>query len=244
MTTTEDIIVHPRKGKREHNVPPCGLLLVTPAEVHYGQGLLEEHGGTRQFLYSSSLTISADKTFFVAGPAIGAPVAVMTMEKLIALGARKLIMYGWCGVIARDLQVGDVVVGGVPVSGEGTSAYYQTESLPLPSPALVASLGVKLAEAGVPYSRRNVWSTDAPYREDRNYIEKLHDNADVCCVDMEYSALCAVAAFRAVEFAALFLVSDELYQQRWKAGYTRQEFREKSMEMVRLLLHESVFGEE
>lgn len=242
MTTKEDIIVHPNKGKREQDVPACGLLMVTPAEVQYAQKLLEDGGGRRQFIYSSSLTISSGDTFFIAGPAVGAPVAAMTMEKLIVLGAKKIIMYGWCGAIDRRLQVGDVVIGALPVSGEGTSKYYQTEAPVQPSATLVSEIAVNLSRAELEYSKRNIWSTDAPYREDRIYIEKLHDNADVCCVDMEYSALCSVAAFRGVEFAAVLLVSDELYQKKWTPGYTRREFRDKSKELVRLLSDIRLFG--
>lgn len=244
MTTTEDIIIHPRQGKQEQEVPASGLLLVTPAEVQYGQRLLEENGGKRQYMHGSTLMISAEESLFIAGPAVGAPVAAMTLEKLIALGAKKVVMYGWCGAVARELNVGDVVIGGIPVSGEGTSRYYQTDSPALPSRKLVTTIGDRLAEAGIEYSERNVWSTDAPYREDRIYIEKLHDNADVSCVDMEYSALCAVAAFRAVEFAAVFLVSDELYRKRWMPGYTRREFREKSKGLARLLVSAGPFGGE
>jgi len=240
---TEEIIIHPRKGKREKVIPSRGLMLVTPAEFQFGRRMLEESGGREQFIYSSSLVVSGAEDFFVAGPAIGAPVAAMTMEKLIVLGAQRLVMFGWCGVIARDLQVGDVVIGGVPVSGEGTSGYYPTDKTVLPATALVAGLRHELQEAGISFSERNIWSTDAPYREDRRYIEKLHENADVCCVDMEYSALCAVAAFRGIEFAALFLVSDELYREQWVPGYVRPDFREKSMKLVRLLLHGKVFGE-
>lgn len=243
MTTTEDIIIHPCKAKREKDIPGNGLLLVTPAEVQYGQKLLEERGGKRQFIYGASLTISEDGTFFIAGPAVGAPIAAMVMEKLIALGAKRLIMFGWCGAVDKELVVGDVVIGRAPVSGEGTSRYYQTIEPALPSASLVTAIGEKLGQAGIEYTDRNVWSTDAPYREDRIYLEKLHDNADVCCVDMEYSALCAVAAFRGVAFAGVFLVSDELYQRKWMPGYTSRDFRDKSMGLVRLLSDVRIFGE-
>ena len=241
MTTHEDIIIHPRMGKREAPVPECGIMLVTPAEMQYGRALLLEQGGRDQFIFSSSLTIARDDSFFIAGPAIGAPVAAMTMEKLIALGARKIVMYGWCGTIAPELVVGDVVIGGEAVSGEGTSRYYPVARPQAPCQALVKELAALLDTVPLRHSQRNVWSTDAPYREDRRYISSLHDNADVCGVDMEYSALCAVAAFRAIEFAGLFLISDELYRPEWRPGYTQQMFRQKSRELVQLLTGGGLF---
>lgn len=244
MTSAEQIIIHPRKAKKERDIPADGFLIVTPNEFRQARDLLRLAGGREQFMYGASLIVAADDRYFIAGPAIGAPVAAMVLEKLIVLGARRIIMYGWCGAIATQLQVGDVVIGSTPVSGEGTSRYYRTSERPLPSLLLADGLARALAKAAVEVSRRNIWSTDAPFREDRAYLAQLHDNADVCCVDMEYSALCAVTAFRGVEFAGLFLVSDELYREHWQPGYIREDFRRKSTELVQLLLVGNVFGKE
>lgn len=238
---TEDIIIHPFKSRKEKEIPAVGIFLVTPAEANNGQECLLKSGGHRQFLYNSALAISADRQVFIAGPSVGAPLAVLTMEKLIALGAKRIILFGWCGAIAEDLKVGDVVVGDIAISGEGTSRYYHAASPIMPSAALTYDLEQLLLSEGVDHSKANLWSTDAPYREDRIYIEKLHQDADVRCVDMEYSALCAVAAFRKVEFAALFLVSDELYREHWKPGFTSREFRDKSSQLVQLLSEKRVF---
>lgn len=237
----EDIIIHPFKGRKENEIPAVGIFLVTPAEANYSQDRLQKAGGKRQFLYNSGLVISQDHQLFVAGPSIGAPLAVMTMEKLIALGAKRIILYGWCGVIDDRLNVGDVIVGGNAISGEGTSRYYQATSPVKPSEPLTNDLMQLLSDEGIKHSKANVWSTDAPYREDRTYIERLHRDVDVSCVDMEYSALCAVAAFRKIDFAALFLVSDELYRKQWKPGFTSREFRDKSSMLVELLSDKRVF---
>ena len=48
--------------------------------------------------------------YFIAGPAIGAPMAVMTMEKLIALGARRIFLFGWCGSMRDSLGIGDLLL--------------------------------------------------------------------------------------------------------------------------------------
>jgi len=230
----EDIIIHPAKGKKEKSVPELGLLVATAGEARLAQRLLVEGGGRQQSIYISKLAVSVKSDLFAAGPTIGAPFAVMTMEKLIALGARRIILFGWCGAVSTELSVGDVVLGGVPVSGEGTSSHYPLEGPAMPSAAVSDLIAATLEESGVKYTQGNVWSTDAPYREERNYLAELHERADVKCVDMEYSALCTVAMFRGVEFGAVFLVSDELYRQSWQPGYIRPEFRRKSGELVRL----------
>lgn len=244
MNAAEQIIIHPQKAKKERDIAADGFLIVTPNEFRQAREQLRSAGGREQFAYGTSLMVAADDRYFIAGPAIGAPVAAMVLEKLIVLGARRIVMYGWCGAISTQLQVGDAVIGSTPVSGEGTSQYYQTPERPLPSSSLSGGLERVLTNAGVDVSKRNIWSTDAPFREDRVYLAQLHDSADVCCVDMEYSALCAVAAFRGIEFGGLFLVSDELYRERWQPGYIRDDFRQKSAALVQLLLAGSVFQEE
>lgn len=235
MDAQEDIIIHPRRGAKESEIPSEGLFLVTPVEARFGQDMYIGEGGKRQFLYHSGLAISTDGGKFIAGPAIGAPIAVMTMEKLIALGARKIVLFGWCGAIDPHLHVSDVIIGAQAISGEGTSRYYHPDDKIMPSPTIVSSLKNILLKNGVTCQEASVWSTDAPYREDRQYIEKLYHDVDVKCVDMEYSALCAVAAFRQIEFGAVFLVSDELYKEKWQAGFTSKEFRRKSEQIVKIL---------
>ena len=53
--------------------------------------------------------------------------AVLTLEKLVALGARALIVYGWCGSLNASLRIGDVLLPTWAVSDEGTSAHYPVE---------------------------------------------------------------------------------------------------------------------
>ena len=43
------------------------------------------------------------------------------------------------------------------------------------------------------------------------FCRKLQQEEDVSAVDMEYSALCSAAFFRKIDFAALLLVSDEVW---------------------------------
>lgn len=235
MTGTEDIIIHPRRGRREPAIPAAGLLLVTPAEARRGHRLLAESGGDEKFLYNSRLTVAQPGNFFIAGPAVGAPMAAMTLEKLIALGARQVVLYGWCGAVDPLLHVGDLVVGAAPVSGEGTSRYYRGCHPPLPSAALTAALTERMDGAGYGWQKATIWTTDAPYREARSQISTLAAEQGVRAVDMEYAALCAVSRFRGIDFAAVFLVSDELHAPQWRHGFRRDCFRDTNRKLVELL---------
>ncbi len=49
----------------------------------------------------------------------------MVMEKLIVLGARMVLLFGYCGSLQSDVRIGDLFVPTDAVSGEGTSQYYK-----------------------------------------------------------------------------------------------------------------------
>lgn len=231
-----DIIIHPSRAVREKTIPSCGILFVNPTEARVALQILIDRGGDQRFLFHSGLVVSPDNDFFVAGPAIGSPMAAMVLEKLIALGAEQVVMAGWCGAVNPNLRVGDSVIGGAGQSGEGTSQYYTSDDVSMPSPKLFAALQ-SVFDIKEPV---NLWSTDAPYRESRKMLQALAKRYDVGAVDMEYSALCAVARFRKIDFAALFLVSDELWKDEWRPGFTGKVFKRKSKAQIKMLIQHIV----
>jgi len=232
----DDIIVHPTRGIREKSVPLCGILFVNPTEARTALQALIDRGGDQRFLFHSGLVVSPQNDYFVAGPAIGAPMATMVLEKLIVLGAERVIMAGWCGAIDQKLTVGDTVLGGAGYPGEGTSRYYGSDDRFLPSSRLLEKLKSSLQLA----DPLPVWSTDAPYRESRKMLESLASKYNVAAVDMEYAALCAVAAFRKIDFSSIFLVSDELWKSEWRPGFNGKVFKRKSKAQIKLLMNRIV----
>jgi len=232
----DDIIVHPTRGVREKSVPPCGILLVNPTEARTGLQTLIDRGGDQRFLFHSGLAVSPQNDYFVAGPAIGAPMAAMVLEKLIVLGAERVVMAGWCGAIDQNLGVGDTVLGGPGHSGEGTSRYYGSDDKFLPSSRLLEKLQSSLHLA----DPLPIWSTDAPYRESRKMLKALAGKYNVAAVDMEYTALCAVAALRNIDFSSIFLVSDELWKPEWHPGFNGKVFKRKSKAQIKLLMNRIV----
>lgn len=237
--SSDDILIHPQRGKNEMPIPECGLFLVNPTESRIAMQMVLEAGGKKQFLFHSELAVSKEGDFFVAGPAIGAPMATMTMEKLIVLGAKKILLYGWCGAVSCGFSIGDMILGGAAHCGEGTSRYYTDKDVCTPSPSLVGEIQSSLEISAA----KPMWTTDAVYRESRRMFQQLADKYNVCGVDMEYSALCAVAAFREIDFAGLFLVSDELWRADWRPGFAGKSFKKKSRELIELLIENiATFG--
>lgn len=234
--SSEDIIIQPRRGKNEKPVPENGILLVNSSEASECLAQLREGGAESRFLFNSGLVITGKPRFFAAGPALGAPMAALTLEKLIALGARRIILFGWCGAISPLLKIGDILVPAAALSGEGTSRYYCPDGELAPEGRLQTRLTQLFSDNGFAVRSDCVWSTDAVYREDRNMLKKLCRKNLVGAVDMEFSALCAVAGFRKVQFAAVLIVSDELWGEKWKPGFSKKYFTEQRQAALDVLL--------
>lgn len=236
-----DIVISPRKNKNEKEIPAEGIFFVNPTEAATEMGAVKKKGAESRFLFNSNLNILSENKF-IAGPAIGAPMAALTMEKLIALGAKRIILFGWCGAIAKELHVGDVIVPHLAMVGEGTSAYYASQDQKLgPNKELREQIVSMLSVNAVQTHSGCVWSTDAVYREKRSYLATLQKEHSVSAVDMEFSALCSVAHFRDVKFAAVLVVSDEIWGASWRPGFSNKSFK-KNTALVRQLLINNHIG--
>jgi uridine phosphorylase len=166
-----------------------------------------------------------DHNIFLTGPVLGSPQAVLVMEKLIVLGAKRILFFGWCGSIHEHVKNGDFVVPDEAVIGEGTSVYYASKhKRPRPAGNMFKAIKDGLEELSIRFNTGPVWSTDAPYRETRQRILSLKRKG-VIGVDMEVSALFSAARYRGVECGALLVVSDELGSLHWKPGFSTLRFR-------------------
>jgi len=229
----ESSILNPEPARGDPELPATGILAVNPSDTKTLSLCAEQSGLKRSFLFNSNLYNS--DVLFLAGPAVGAPMAVLCLEKLIALGAKKIILYGWCGSLHKDLRALDVLVPTHALSEEGTSSHYLPGKRTMEPSALLADmLRSALSDNGISVRRGPVWTTDAPYRETRRKVTAYGEQG-IIAVDMEYSALCTVATYRGVQLAAVMLVSDELYRLPWKPKYSFPKFKQCSRELLALL---------
>lgn len=151
-----------------------------------------------------------DGLALVADFGIGAPVAAVMLEDLVALGCRTVVSIGTCGGMAQDLAIGELLVCVGAVRDEGTSHHYLPAGEPaVPDPSLTARLEAVLLERDLPYRTGRTWTTDAPYRETREEV-LAHVEQGVPVVEMEAAALFAVGEARGASVASLLVVSDVL----------------------------------
>jgi uridine phosphorylase len=172
----------------------------------------------------------------LAGPFIGAPHAVIALEKLIVLGARRILVLGWCGSLQPDLKIGDLVIPDRAIPEEGTSQHYPLpHGAPRSDSRLNRVLEISLVEQGFTFTRGEIWTTDAIYRETPEKVRRYQEKG-VLAVEMEISALLTVAAYRSVSLAGLLVVSDELSDLKWRPGFSNPVLKENTRLAGELLL--------
>jgi uridine phosphorylase len=220
--STEEGIIRPRRNKNDPPVGPDVILAFIKADLDYlislcpGQKI---HSYDQGFFRFHKSILDSGAGLIIAGPMVGAPQAVMAMEKLIALGGQRFWVIGWCGSLQAGLKIGDLIIPTSAVSEEGTSAHYPIrQTRPEADPELCDRLVNTLHSNRIAFQKGRVWTMDAPYRETPSKI-KIFQQKGVLAVEMEMSALITLALFRKVSLAGLLVISDELAGLRWQPGF-------------------------
>ena len=146
----------------------------------------------------------------------GASLAASFLDDLIAAGVRQVVACGGCGSLVEDIPAGHVMIPLSAVRDEGTSYHYLPPSRECyPSPEIVKSIEKTLNDADVPFIHVKTWTTDAVYRETESKRKKrIEEGCQV--VEMEASALFAVAAFRKAEVGMLLYAGDLVVPEGWQ----------------------------
>ena len=166
--------------------------------------------------------------------AVGAPLAAGQIEELTALGCRKFIACGSCGVLEREIAVGHLIIPTAAVRDEGTSYHYAPPSREITADErVVGVIEDTLRGKNVPYIKAKTWTTDAFYRETHARIAQR--KAEGCvCVEMEASAYMAVARYNNVEFGQILYAGDNLGGDEWDSrGFnSRTDIRELVLKLA------------
>jgi uridine phosphorylase len=230
-------LLNPGKRKSDPSIPDDAVMVFIESDLTrfgrlYRARETRFSGGVlfRLYLTETSPGLS------LAGPFLGAPHAVMGLEKLMTLGAGRIWVLGWCGSLQPDLRIGDLILPDTALSEEGTSAHYPVDSpMKRTDPELNGILVSVLKQEGIPVQKGRVWTTDAPYRETRSKVQTYRDKG-ILGVEMEMSALMAAAAFRGARLSGLLVVSDELFGLSWNAGFSSPALRDGTRTAMDMIL--------
>ncbi|MDQ2691166.1 MAG: nucleoside phosphorylase [Chloroflexota bacterium] len=146
----------------------------------------------------------------------GSPMVMELAEELAVMGAKKMILMTWGGILQESLKPGDVVVCNRAIRDEGASHHYLPPGKYVDADAsLVGELLAALRGRDVQCTVGTTWTTDAPYRETRD--EVIHYQAEgVKTVEMESAGLFTVGQVRGIQTASVVIGMDSLASLRWQ----------------------------
>lgn len=161
----------------------------------------------------------------------GSPYTVFMVEQLIVLGGTQFINIGTAG----GLHTEGIVVCTKALRDEGTSHHYISSKDPFsyPDKKMSEQLKEALQDRKINFIEGPSWTIDAPFRETVKEVA-TYSKKGMRTVEMESSALFALAAYRNVQMASVFVVSDVL-GTAWK-----NKFGTSIVDTVKTVIHAGV----
>lgn len=148
---------------------------------------------------------------------VGAAGCIAVLEEVYAMGTQKLILFGTCGVLDASIADCSIIIPNKAMRDEGTSFHYAISSDEIEvNTKYMDVFEIILQELSLHYTIGKVWTTDGIYRETRDKVN-ARKQAGCICVDMECSAVAALAQFREKEAFHFFYAADNLDYETWDA---------------------------
>lgn len=147
---------------------------------------------------------------------VGAPACVVGFEEIIAMGAKKFVLFGSCGVLNDDKVKDSIIIPVSAIRDEGTSYHYIAPSPEIEADAYsVQTLENVLVNCGYSYVKGKTWTSDAIYRKT---IPSIQERKQEGClvVEMECASMLAVAKYRHIPFIQFLYGADNLSSDTWE----------------------------
>jgi 5'-methylthioadenosine phosphorylase len=173
----------------------------------------------------------------VATHGIGGPSIAIVLEELIMLGGKKFIRYGTAGGLVDNVKIGDyVIVTGASYNQGGLFYQYMRDNASVaaaPDFEITRELVNAFSSQGLPYHVGNVFSSDAFYAEDENFVSRWASKGNIA-VEMECATLFFLSKMKSVRSGAVTVVSDTLTGgTKW---ITKEELEERVSKGAKAIL--------
>jgi len=206
------------------NLPKKYILIYSSKALDYFK---RKYKPKKIILYSLLTVYMYKEIGFVRVTGIGSPNATTILEELIALGGKTFVNIGMAGGLHHE----GIFLCTKALRDEGTSYHYLPKgNFTYPDERLTENLGKFIEKEGLEFFSGTTWTTDAPYRETKAEVEK-YSKRGIVTVEMEASALFAVAQFRKVKIASVFIVSD-LLEKKWTPKFDKINVRKTLNKLV------------
>lgn len=162
---------------------------------------------------------------------LGAPACIGCFEEVIALGAKRIILLGNCGVLRDDIRDCGIIIPTRAIRDEGTSYHYAPAADYIDvNKKYIPEFKAVCEKFGYSYVEGTTWTTDAFFRETPRKVEERKAMGAVC-VEMECAAMQAMCDFREVEFFQFLYAGDQLSATGWDprslSGTSRLDDKQK-----------------
>lgn len=173
------------------------------------------------------------KRFALFKSMVGEPLCVGQYEDIMAMGSKRLILLGNCGVLDKKIEDCGIIIPIKAIRDEGTSYHYVEPSDTIDvNHKYINEFKEVLLEFGYPFVEGITWTTDACYRETRDKVNRRKKQGAIC-VEMECAGMQAVCDFRGTEFFQFFYAGDNLDHSTWDprsiSGSVRLDDKSKIM---------------
>ncbi len=146
---------------------------------------------------------------------VGVPACVAGFEEIIAMGAKKFVLFGSCGVLDDATVQDDIIIPVSAVRDEGTSYHYSAPSVEIAADAHSVQIVEKvLKQCGYSYVKGKTWTSDAIYRTTISAIQERKQEGCLA-VEMECASMLAVAQYRRIPFIQFLYGADNLSSDIW-----------------------------
>ncbi len=174
---------------------------------------------------------------------VGAPMSVAMLEDVYQMGIEKVVIFGTCGVLDKNIEDCSIIIPDSAIRDEGTSYHYASPSDEIAvNEKYIDIFQRMLTEMNINYTVGKTWTTDALYRETPDKVN-LRKKQGCICVDMECSANAAIAKFRNKGLIQFFYAADNLDSEEWDirslSNYSKLEQKDRialvALELAMLL---------
>lgn len=217
LLTADDLVAYRARLGRMPKIKPEGVLFCLerglPRRMRW-RIPVKRAGAMNADVYA--VRKAKGKVAVLTGFGGGSPMVMELAEELAVMGARKMILMTWGGILQQDIKPGDIVLCNRAIRDEGASHHYlPPEKYIEADSSLVEQLVESIRARGAEGTVGTTWTTDAPYRETREEVIRYQAEG-VKTVEMESAGLFTVGQVRAVQTASVVIGMDSLASLHWQ----------------------------
>ena len=211
LFTPKEYLGHYGSGEK---FPKKAILTFQDSSLRYFKKRFKGEHKLKKFAGAKAYILPKKGILFLKIQGIGSPHAVTVLEELIAYGVKEFIIVGTAGGLQKE---GIFLCNGA-LRDEGTSYHYHAhEKFSYPDKKLTGRLRKILEKMKIKHEKGLTWTIDAKKKKKKKEIEHYRKEG-IATVEMEASALFAIAKLKNVKIAATFVVSDTLIK-KWNPKF-------------------------